>query len=92
MLKINNELVAPLSVNRGIGQGCPLSGLLYALSIEPLLVYLRCRLTGFGLSQFEWPIKVLAYSNDVCVFVQDINDINVVRYCLSLSKRLLQPK
>jgi len=92
VLKINNELVAPLSINKGIRQGCPLSGLLYALSIEPLLVSLRCRLTGVSLSQLERPIKVLAYADDVCVFVQDINDVNIVRYCLSLFEKASSAK
>ena len=92
MLKINNERVTPLSVNRGIRQGCPLSGLLYALSIEPLLVSLHCRLTGFSLSQLERPIKVLAYADDMCVFVQDINDVNIVRYCLFLFEKTSSAK
>uniref|UniRef100_A0A8C4WRH2 Reverse transcriptase domain-containing protein n=1 Tax=Eptatretus burgeri TaxID=7764 RepID=A0A8C4WRH2_EPTBU len=92
VLKINNELVAPLSINKGIRQGCPLSGLLYALSIEPLLVSVHCRLTGVSLSQLERPIKVLAYADDVCVFVQDINDVNIVRYCLSLFEKASSAK
>ncbi|KAI3351100.1 hypothetical protein L3Q82_005669 [Scortum barcoo] len=37
ILKINGGLAAPFTVQRGVRQGCSLSGMLYSLAIEPLL-------------------------------------------------------
>ena len=37
VLKFNGSLCAPFRVRRGVRQGCALSGMLYALSLEPLL-------------------------------------------------------
>ena len=37
VLKVNGGLSAPFKVCRGIRQGCSLSGMLYAIAIEPLL-------------------------------------------------------
>ena len=36
ILKINGSLAAPFAVQRGVRQGCSLSGMLYSLAIEPL--------------------------------------------------------
>jgi hypothetical protein len=47
--KINNQLTSEIPLTRGVRQGCPLSGLLFALSIEPLLADLRVKLKGFNL-------------------------------------------
>ena len=46
MVKMGAELSWPIPVQRGIRQGCPLSGQLYSLAIEPLLCMLRGRLSG----------------------------------------------
>lgn len=46
MLKIGGGLSCTISVKRGIRQGCPLSGQLYSLAIEPLLCKLRTELKG----------------------------------------------
>ncbi|KAI3374546.1 hypothetical protein L3Q82_021112 [Scortum barcoo] len=46
VLKINGGLSAPFRVQRGIRQGCCLSGMLYSLAIEPLLHKLRNKLSG----------------------------------------------
>lgn len=46
LMKINQRLGAPFPVTRGVRQGCPLSGLLYTVSIEPLLCHGRQNLSG----------------------------------------------
>ncbi|KAJ3599519.1 hypothetical protein NHX12_033478 [Muraenolepis orangiensis] len=46
MVKINGGLSAPFKVQRGVRQGCILSGMLYSLAIEPLLHNLRRKLAG----------------------------------------------
>ena len=45
VLKINGGLSAPFKVHRGVRQGCSLSGMLYALSIE-LLNKIRANIEG----------------------------------------------
>lgn len=47
MIKIGGGLSSPVFVKRGIRQGCPLSGQLYSLVIEPLLCNLRNKLKVF---------------------------------------------
>ena len=41
ILKVNGGLAAPFNVQRGVRQGCSLSGMLYSLAVEPLLNKLR---------------------------------------------------
>ncbi|CAM2099399.1 unnamed protein product [Caretta caretta] len=45
LVRLNWTLTKPVSFGWGIGQGCPISGKLYALAIEPFLCLLRRRLT-----------------------------------------------
>ncbi|CAM2097350.1 unnamed protein product [Caretta caretta] len=46
LVRLNWTLTEPVIFGRGVQQGCPLSGQLYALSIEPFLCLLQRRLTG----------------------------------------------
>ncbi|CAM2119839.1 unnamed protein product [Caretta caretta] len=46
LVRLNWTLTEPVSFGRGVRQGCPLSGQLYALAIEPFLCLLRRRMTG----------------------------------------------
>ncbi|CAM5160671.1 unnamed protein product, partial [Natator depressus] len=41
LVRLNWTLTEPVSFGRGVRQGCPLSGQLYALAIEPFLCLLR---------------------------------------------------
>lgn len=77
MLKIDGSLTKPFSVTRGIRQGCPLSGLLYAISIEPFLVSLRSQLSGFNISSDPGidSVKLTAYADDVTVVIKDTEDV-----------------
>ncbi|TWW53509.1 Transposon TX1 uncharacterized 149 kDa protein ORF 2 [Takifugu flavidus] len=53
MLKFNGSLCAPFRVRRGVRQGCALSGMLYALSLEPLLSRIRASVDGLILPSFH---------------------------------------
>ncbi|KAJ3591149.1 hypothetical protein NHX12_009096, partial [Muraenolepis orangiensis] len=78
VLKFNGGLCAPFRVCRGVRQGCALSGMLYALSLEPLLSKIRSKLQGLFLPGFNGNMVLSVYADDVVVFVRDQTDIDVL--------------
>ncbi|CAM2118305.1 unnamed protein product [Caretta caretta] len=78
---LNWTLTEPVSFGRGVRQGCPLSGQLYALAIEPFLCLLQRRLTGLVLREPELWLVLLAYADDVLLVVQDPGDLAQVEAC-----------
>ena len=76
VLKINGGLSAPFKVKRGVRQGCPLSGMLYSLAIEPLLHKLRHGLSGFNIPNGSSVFKLSAYADDLILAVQNQTDVN----------------
>ena len=82
LIKVNDGLCLPLRIGRGIRQGCPLSGILYSLCMESLLIRLRSSLMGFPVTPSEEPVIVSAYADDVCVAVRSNNDITMLFECL----------
>lgn len=52
MVKMEAGLSRPIPLQRGIRQGCPITGQLYSLAIEPLLCRLRDRVSGLTLPGF----------------------------------------
>ena len=77
VVKVGGGLSRPVPVKRGIRQGCPISGQLYSVAIEPLLCRLRNRLKGLRLPELAHspPIVVSAYADDVNILVQGQGDI-----------------
>uniref|UniRef100_A0A3B4TQD0 Reverse transcriptase domain-containing protein n=1 Tax=Seriola dumerili TaxID=41447 RepID=A0A3B4TQD0_SERDU len=78
ILKINGGLSAPFQVQRGVRQGCALSGMLYSLAIEPLLHRLRCVLQRVRVPGCAAPFKLSAYADDVVVLTNCQQDIDVL--------------
>ncbi len=78
VLKFNGGLCAPFRVHRGVRQGCTLSGMLYALSLEPLLQKIRSSVQGLILPGFNSSVVLSAYADDVVVFIKDQQDICVL--------------
>ncbi len=84
MLKVGGGLSRPIPVLRGIRQGCPLSGMLYSLAIEPLLCRLKKTLQGVSV---EKPIKFVAYADDVTIFLKDERDVSVLKETLKIYEK-----
>ncbi|KAJ3587850.1 hypothetical protein NHX12_011445 [Muraenolepis orangiensis] len=78
VLKFNGGLCAPFRVCRGVRQGCALSGMLYALSLEPLLSKIRSKLQGLFLPGLNGNMVLSVYADDVVVFVRDQKDTDIL--------------
>uniref|UniRef100_A0A8C5LSC9 Reverse transcriptase domain-containing protein n=1 Tax=Leptobrachium leishanense TaxID=445787 RepID=A0A8C5LSC9_9ANUR len=66
-VKVNGALSCPFRVRNGTRQGCPLSPLLFALSLEPFLESIRNNIQGIPGRTGEH--KVGAYADDLLFFV-----------------------
>ncbi|CAM2114781.1 unnamed protein product [Caretta caretta] len=84
LVKLNWTLTEPVSFGRGVQQGCPLLGQLYALAIKPFLCLLRRRLTGLVLWEPEVQLVRSAYANDVLLVIQDPSDLARVEACQAI--------
>uniref|UniRef100_A0A671WHQ0 Reverse transcriptase domain-containing protein n=1 Tax=Sparus aurata TaxID=8175 RepID=A0A671WHQ0_SPAAU len=88
MVKMGAGLGRPIPVKRGIRQGCPISGQLYSLAIEPLLCKLRERLSGLSMpgshSLGHPPHVVSAYADDINIFVTSQEDVQHLRETLDM--------
>lgn len=76
-VRVGSYLTAPFAFGRGIRQGCPLSGQLFSLSIEPFLRLCCTRLAGITLPcNEERKLIVSAYADDISVFVTNEDDFD----------------
>ena len=69
MVLVNGFLSIPFFINRGIRQGCPLSPLLYALTVEPLSIHIDERLDLRGIAFAGFIFKKLKYCDDTNLFL-----------------------
>ena len=87
MVRMGGGRSRPVWGRRGIRQGCPLSGQLYTLAIEPFLGMLRRRLQGVCWTGMDvvTGIAVSAYAEDVSVMVRDGRDMQLLETSLKVS-------
>lgn len=70
-VRTNNNLSPFFDLQRGTRQGCPLSPLLFALTIEPLAIALRSSIEIKGIVRGGTEHKVSLYADDMLVYMSD---------------------
>lgn len=68
-IKVNNVLSDPIDIYIGTRQGCPLSPILFIISLEPLIrsINLNNDIRGFIVGKVEY--KTAAYADDLLFFI-----------------------
>jgi exonuclease III len=83
VVQINGHLSQPIPIQSGVRQGCPLSMLLFALCINPLLCYLDDHLTGIRVQRSQRKTTVVAYADDVTILVASQADVATIREAIN---------
>ena len=73
VLKINGGLCKPFNAERGIRHGCSMSGMLYSLSIEPMLHNVHVFIDGLFLPDISTNVISSAYAD--IIFTKNQEDI-----------------
>lgn len=70
-ISVNGWLSEAFSLHRGTRQGCPLSPLLYALSVEPLAQCIRGDAGLEGLRKGSFEERINLYADDMILYLAD---------------------
>lgn len=85
LMKVGEGLSRTVPLQNGIRQGCPLSGMLYALALEPLLSQLRQGLTELAFEKDKTnTVSLSAYAEYITLFITSQNDIQILERKLAL--------
>ena len=75
-------------LERGVRQGCPLSGLLFVVGIELLARVLKKDQTIKGIQVGQKEIKITQYADDTTVLVRDLDSLTQLLKHLDKFKRI----
>ena len=76
---INGYISGPIPINCSIRQGCPMSMLLYALCLNPLLTLLNEKVARLQIGRNGRRIVAVAYADDVTLCVTSPKDLPIIK-------------
>lgn len=81
-VQLNGYFTSSFPIKRGVRQGCPLSMLLFALSLEPFLRTIHNRMLELQPERLHFTVR--AYADDVTVLLQYPEDEQIVVHTVKM--------
>ena len=81
-LQINGFRSSLIPMKSSIRQGCAISMLLYAMCLNPLIQSLEKDLSGIKIGRRQVRTTVVAYADDVAIFLSSVADIQKLKETL----------
>lgn len=84
-VQVNGSFTKEIKIKRSVRQGCPLSMLLYVLSLEPLtyLINNNKNIEGIKIPNYDKEIKTIQHADDTNIFVKTQKSYNELKIELS---------
>jgi len=79
VIQVNGHISTSIAIQCGVRQGCPLSMIHFVLCLNPLLYHLDERLQGIRTHGTQLKTAVIAYADDVSIFLTSEEDVRTVR-------------
>jgi len=76
-IKINGQQYGPIPIRCAVRQECPMSVALYALCLHLFLLFLDLKLPGIRIGGRRRHTSVVAYADDVTIFVTSAADFTI---------------
>ena len=86
-VQINGHVAGTVPLRCSVRQGCPLIMSLFAFYIIPLLHYLDTYPDGIRFGRTGNPVAVVAYADDVTIFVTQRDDFRIIRDALQFYEK-----
>jgi len=77
-IHINGHISGPIPIQSSVRQECPMSMLLFAICVDPLLLKLDQILPGIRIGNQARKIFVVAYADDITICVTTPKDIPII--------------
>jgi len=81
-LTLNGHKSKQVKILSGVRQGCPLSMLLFALCINPLLINLDKKLNGLYIRHNSTKTTAIAYADDITIVITQPEEIDTIQEML----------
>ena len=85
-VKFNDSLSEPISLERGVRQGDPLSPLLFVFAMEPLIAAIEKNVSGVPLPDGS-SLKSSAFADDRTVYASTPNDISITEHWMQVFEK-----
>jgi len=91
-VQINGSLAGSIPIRSGVRQGFPISVALFALCLHPLIGALEDSLPSIKTGRHTQHGPVIAYADDVTVFVTNPGDFHAIQQAIHLYERAKGPR